>query len=43
MEKKVDARNLTFGMYVSRLDRPWLQTPFESVEPAHPCSFTKCL
>lgn len=28
MEKKVDVRELAFGMYVSRLDRPWLETPF---------------
>lgn len=28
MEIKVSTRDLTPGMYVSRLDRPWLETPF---------------
>lgn len=28
MEKKIAAEELAFGMYVSRLDRPWLETPF---------------
>jgi len=28
MEKKVDREELALGMYVSRLDRPWLETPF---------------
>jgi HD-GYP domain-containing protein (c-di-GMP phosphodiesterase class II) len=28
MEKKVSADEVTHGMYVSRLDRPWLETPF---------------
>ena len=27
-EKKVFVNDLTLGMYVSRLDRPWLETPF---------------
>jgi len=28
MEKKVEVSDLEEGMYVSRLDRPWLDTPF---------------
>ena len=28
MEKKVATQELTLGMYVSRLDRPWVETPF---------------
>ena len=28
MEKQVDTQDLEPGMYVSRLDRPWLETPF---------------
>lgn len=28
MEKKVDSRDLKPGMYVARLDRPWVETPF---------------
>ena len=28
MEQKVDTKNLALGMFVSRLDRPWLDTPF---------------
>lgn len=28
MERKVDASALVPGMYVSRLDRPWLESPF---------------
>ena len=25
---KIDAEKLAVGMYVSQLDRPWLETPF---------------
>lgn len=28
MKKRVESRELTIGMYVSELDRPWLETPF---------------
>ncbi len=28
LEKKVAVQDLTTGMYVSRLDRPWVETPF---------------
>lgn len=28
MEKQVDSRDLKPGMYVARLDRPWVETPF---------------
>ncbi|MFV1997506.1 MAG: HD-GYP domain-containing protein [Acidiferrobacterales bacterium] len=28
MKKKLDVRDLKLGMYVSALDRPWLETPF---------------
>ena len=28
MEKKIDTRDLRPGMYVSSLDRPWVETPF---------------
>ena len=28
MKKKVDVRDLKPGMYVSELDRPWIETPF---------------
>lgn len=28
MEKKISASEVTHGMYVCRLDRPWLETPF---------------
>ena len=28
MEKKVDTQDLAPGMYISRLDRPWVETPF---------------
>lgn len=28
MKKKFDVRQLSIGMYVSELDRPWLETPF---------------
>ena len=28
MERKVDSQYLKTGMYVSRLDRPWIETPF---------------
>ncbi len=28
MELKVSTQNLTTGMYISGLDRPWLDTPF---------------
>jgi len=28
MERKVHTRDLAYGMYVSRLDRSWLETPF---------------
>lgn len=28
MKKKVDARDLTIGMYVFELDRPWIDSPF---------------
>jgi HD-GYP domain-containing protein (c-di-GMP phosphodiesterase class II) len=28
MERKVSTANLKVGMYVSKLDRPWIQTPF---------------
>lgn len=28
VEKKVDSRDLKPGMYVARLDRPWVETPF---------------
>jgi HD-GYP domain-containing protein (c-di-GMP phosphodiesterase class II) len=28
MEKRVDTNDVTKGMYVCRLDRPWLETPF---------------
>lgn len=28
MKKRVEASELTIGMYVSELDRPWLETPF---------------
>ena len=28
MEKQVDTQDLEPGMYVARLDRPWLETPF---------------
>ena len=28
MKKRVDVRDLQFGMYVAELDRPWLETPF---------------
>ena len=27
-EIKLDAKDVVVGMYVSRLDRPWLETPF---------------
>jgi uncharacterized protein DUF3391 len=26
--KKIEVRNLEFGMYVAELDRPWTDTPF---------------
>ncbi len=26
--RKIDVDGLRIGMYVSRLDRPWLETPF---------------
>jgi HD-GYP domain-containing protein (c-di-GMP phosphodiesterase class II) len=29
VEHKVPVRELTVGMYVSKLDRPWLETPFK--------------
>jgi len=28
MKKKIDVYNLKIGMYVTQLDRPWLETPF---------------
>jgi len=28
MKKKIDVTDLEKGMYVSELDRPWLETPF---------------
>lgn len=28
MEKKIDTRDLRLGMYISDLDRPWVETPF---------------
>lgn len=28
LERKVDIKDLQSGMYVARLDRPWLETPF---------------
>ena len=28
MKKRVDVRDLSFGMYIAELDRPWLETPF---------------
>ena len=28
MDRKVSTANLKVGMYISKLDRPWLQTPF---------------
>jgi len=28
MKKKIDVNDLELGMYVSELDRPWLETPF---------------
>ncbi len=28
VERKVDSQHLKTGMYVSRLDRPWIETPF---------------
>jgi hypothetical protein len=28
MDRKVSTANLKVGMYVSKLDRPWMQTPF---------------
>ena len=28
MKKRLDVRDLKLGMYVSALDRPWLETPF---------------
>ena len=28
MERKISSHNLKFGMFVSNLDRPWLDTPF---------------
>lgn len=28
MKKRLEVRDLQFGMYVSALDRPWLETPF---------------
>jgi HD-GYP domain-containing protein (c-di-GMP phosphodiesterase class II) len=28
MEKKVSCEHLEIGMYISKLDRPWLETPF---------------
>ncbi|MEE8263181.1 MAG: DUF3391 domain-containing protein, partial [Gammaproteobacteria bacterium] len=28
MKKRVDVRDLSLGMYVAELDRPWLETPF---------------
>lgn len=28
MKKKIDVNDLEMGMYVSELDRPWLETPF---------------
>lgn len=28
MEKKVDTQDLLPGMYIARLDRPWVETPF---------------
>ncbi|MBS1236108.1 MAG: phosphohydrolase, partial [Proteobacteria bacterium] len=28
MKKKIDVIDLERGMYVSELDRPWLETPF---------------
>jgi len=28
MKKKIDVMDLEWGMYVSELDRPWLETPF---------------
>ncbi|MDH5649764.1 MAG: DUF3391 domain-containing protein, partial [Gammaproteobacteria bacterium] len=28
MKKRIDVSEVTIGMYVSELDRPWLETPF---------------
>ena len=28
MDRKVSTANLKVGMYISKLDRPWVQTPF---------------
>ena len=28
MQKQIDAQDLEIGMYVSQVDRPWLETPF---------------
>src|SRR3970282_2123089 len=28
MKKKIDVMDLRWGMYISELDRPWLETPF---------------
>ena len=28
MQKQIDAKDLEIGMYVSQVDRPWLETPF---------------
>ena len=28
MERKVSTAYIKLGMYVSKLDRPWLETPF---------------
>ena len=28
MDRKVSTANLKVGMYISKLDRPWMQTPF---------------
>ena len=28
MKKRIDAKEITIGMYISELDRPWLETPF---------------
>lgn len=28
MRKKIDVRDVQFGMYIAELDRPWLETPF---------------
>ena len=28
MKKKLDVRDLEMGMYISELDRPWVESPF---------------